>query len=163
MLKKWPYLILLLVCGFTLFHFYNKYTQAPHLQLSSLQLRQLDGNRFNWEGIRGDRTLLLFSASWCGACREGLREISGLPEDERNDLKIVVISDESPEEIARYRRSYDSSFVFLKSEQSFTELKIHSVPTSFLLNRDLVTVKEKVGNFNWTDPSTRQHLLTLMD
>jgi hypothetical protein len=47
--------------------------------------------------------------------------------------------------------------------QSFNQIGIHSIPTSYVLNREQEVKKETVGYIDWKDASTREHLKKLMD
>ncbi len=161
--RNWLYVVLFLILAFTAFYFYHRGSSAPSLQLQNLALKDLNNNAFDQNSLKGKKTLLCFGASWCGECRKELQDLMKLHNNELKELQIVVISDEPLEKIMAYKEKHNYPFVFLRSEASFSELGIYSVPTNYLLNKAAKVVKEKTGNFNWEDASNREHLLTLMD
>jgi hypothetical protein len=48
-------------------------------------------------------------------------------------------------------------------KQPFSVIGINSIPTSYLVNRKGVIVKQKVGYIDWEDPSTSNYMLGLME
>lgn len=161
--KKWIYLILFLILGFTAFYFYHRSTNAPSLSLKDLALSDLNQNSFEWNSLKGKKTLLCFGASWCVDCRRELKTLQKLKDNELKELEIVVISDEPSEKIRAYQQKYSYPFLFLQLQKPFAEYGIYSIPTNYLLNKELQVVKESIGDFAWEDVSTREHLLTLLD
>jgi thiol-disulfide isomerase/thioredoxin len=161
--KKWIFLIFFLILAFIAFYFYHKTTTAPSLQLQNLQVSDLNAQPFDWNSLKGQKTLICFGASWCVDCRKELQKLVKLSNNELKELQIVVVSDESITKIMAYKQKYNYPFTFLKLQQAFSELGIHSIPTNYLLNKDGDVVKEHTGDFAWEDVSTRQHLLTLME
>lgn len=161
--NKWLSLGIVFFLLFIAIWFYRKAGTAPSLDTSLLSLKTLDGKEFDWNSLKGKKTILCFGASWCKDCRKELEKLKELIPNELKDVEVVVVSDESAEQITNYRNKYTYPFLFLRSEKSYQELNIYSVPTNYLLNGKLQVVKEKIGDFPWEDPSTRQHLLTLME
>jgi len=161
--KKWPFFFLFLVFALVAFYFYHKSSTAPQLQLIELELADTSGRSFDIQTLKGQKTLICFGASWCIDCRKELQSLVKLSANELKDIKIVVISDEAISKVKSYQNKYMYPFLFLKSTTSFSDLGIYSIPTNYLLNSKLEIVKEKVGDFNWNDLSTRQHLFTLME
>jgi thiol-disulfide isomerase/thioredoxin len=161
--RNWLYVVLFLIFAFTAFYFYHRGTTAPSLQLQELHVSDLNEQPFDWRLMEGRKTLICFGASWCGECRRELENLQKLLANELNGLQVVVVSDEPYEKIRAYKQKYQYPFMFLKLQRPFSEHGIYSVPTNYLLNKKLKVVKEKIGDFNWEDASTREHLLTLMD
>lgn len=161
--KKVVFLALFLLLAFVAFYFYHRTTTAPALRLQELQAKNLDETPFDWQALKGKKTLLCFGASWCVDCRRELKNLLPLSSKELSEVQIVVISDEPVDKIKAYREKTAYPYLFLKLSHSFSEHGIYSVPTNYLLNSNLEVVKEKTGEFNWNDPSTRQHLLQSMD
>jgi peroxiredoxin len=161
MTNKWlpatAVLLVIILC----FYFYRKYRVAPDIKLDKLELTGLSGQEISMAEFQGQKVILCFSASWCGNCRVELNEMmeADLPED----VKVVVVSDEDPERIAAFKERGKYPFLFLRLEKPFRDLGIHAIPTSYLLNKDLKIKKETVGYVQWKDPSTKQHLLKLME
>lgn len=143
--------------------FYRKTRSSPALDTATLKLKSLDGRDFDWQSLKGKSVILCFGASWCKDCREALEKLKRFSANELKAVEVVVVSDEPAEKITSYRDKHQYPFLFLRSEKAYRDLNIYSVPTSYLLNRKLQVVKSKIGDFPWEDPSSRQHLLTLME
>lgn len=161
--RNWLYVVLFLILVFTAFYFYHRGSTVPSLQVQSLVLSDLNNKPFDPNTLKGKKTVLCFGASWCGECRQELQGLMKLYNHELKELEIVVVSDEPLEKIMAYKEKYNYPFLFLRTNVSFSELGIYSVPTNYLLNKEAKVVKEKTGDFNWEDASNREHLLTLME
>lgn len=161
--NKWLSLGIVLLLVLTAFWFYRKTNAVTAFDTQLLKLKTLDNKTFDWQSLKGKKTLICFGASWCKDCRKELEKLKKLVPNELRELEVLVVSDEPMEKIENYRNKYGYPFIFLKSETSYQDMKIYSVPTNYLLNKDLKIVKQKIGDFPWEDPSTRKHLLTLME
>lgn len=161
--RNWIYVILFLILAFTAFYFYHRTHTAPSIHIQQLEVSDLNEQPFDWNSVKGTKTLVCFGASWCVDCRKELQSLKKLSQNELQSIQIIVISDESYDKIKSYRQKFDYPFLFLKLQKAFSEYGIYSIPTNYLLNKNLQVVKEKTGDFNWEDASNREHLLTLMD
>lgn len=144
------------------FYLYKKYRVAPDLQFRNLPLSDLQGNETTLQSFAGKPLVLSFAASWCGPC---INELSSLREASAAVLpfaNVVVVSDESPENILRLKELGNFPFEFMQLDQQFSDVGIHSIPTTYIFNSQGKVVKEHVGFIDWNDPSSRQHLISLM-
>jgi peroxiredoxin len=161
--KKWIYALGLIIAAVTVVYLYKHYRVAPAINFNQLSLVDLDGQPVNFESFNGKKTVVCFSASWCGNCVEELRDINAVKAEHLADIEILVISDESVEKIISFKNKTAYPFTFLKMNQSFSTVGIHSIPTSYVLNTKQKIMKETVGYLNWKDASTREHLKKLME
>lgn len=161
--NKWISALGLVIVGFVAFFLYQKYRVAPQLKITELDLVDLDGKKTDLSSFAGKKMVICFSASWCGACRKELEEINSLNKVDRYDIEFVVISDEPREKVRAFKEKNGYPFTFLKMNKAFSEIGIHSIPTSYFVNKKLEVKKETVGYIDWSDPSTREHLRRLME
>ena len=164
--SKWVYVFLFLIAGLAALFFYDKFRVAPTIKFAEVKLFNLAYEPIQFKQFEGRSAIVSFGASWCGNCIEELNILKSLTERQPNALEgiqIIVISDESIEKINRFKEKRQYPFVFLKMEKSFASLGINSIPTTYLLNKKLEIKKEQVGYLDWNDPSTREHLLKLMN
>jgi peroxiredoxin len=136
---------------------------APEIDLNQLNLTDLDGHGIKLNTYTGKKVVLCFGASWCPNCIEELNDLKSLEPGELEDVEVLVISDEPLEKIAAFKEKRAYPFTFFKLNTPFSEIGIHSIPTSYLINTHFEIKKETVGYLNWKDPSTRNHLIKLMD
>ncbi len=153
----------LAIAALIAFFFYQKYKVAPSIDLKTLQLSDLEGRDVRIDQFEGDKILLSFGASWCGNCWEELNDLADINAAELKDVHVIVVSDEPLEKVARFKEKGSFPFTFLKMKVPFSSIGIHSIPTSYIVNTRLEVKKETVGYIDWKDPSTRQHLKTLME
>mgnify|MGYP000982541419 CR=1 FL=1 len=157
------YLVLFVLSLLIGIYVYNKYRVAPGIVFPQLQLSSLDGTNVSFESYRGKKLLVCMGASWCGNCRVELKDLMKIKDEYLPDVEILVISDEPLPVIKQFKDSKSYPFTFLHLNTSFESIGVHSIPTSYILNKDLEVKKKTVGYLNWTDPSTAKHLYTLMD
>lgn len=159
---KWPYLVAALLLAIGGYYMYQKYKVAPKLSFSGLPLRNLNNEVVSLDAYKGKKVLLCFGASWCGNCRVELKDLLEVYKEQLPDVEILVISDEKLETIRMFKDSKSYPFTFLQLQGTFSNIGIHSIPTSYILNKAQEVKKETVGYLNWTDPSTAKHLYMLM-
>jgi thiol-disulfide isomerase/thioredoxin len=163
MQKKWTYVIVFILMAFAGYYLYQKYRVAPDLKIAELPLETLGRQAVSLDKYLGKKTALCFAASWCGPCRMELKMIGTLKNTSLKELNVVVISDEDPATIEQFKRNYPADFEWLHLKQPFSNIGINSIPTTYLVNRKGVIVKQKVGYIDWQDPSTANYMLGLME
>jgi peroxiredoxin len=161
--NKLKYLVIAILGALLIIYFYNKYRVAPGLDLSKLSLTDLDGKPVKIENFKGRKIILTFGASWCGNCISEMKVLNSIKDTELRDVEIICVSDEPLETIRSFRERKAYPFTFLKLDQSFQSIGINSIPTNYILNNDLDVKYEKVGEIDWKDFSTREHLKKIMD
>jgi len=161
--KKWIYAPVIVIAGFVIFFFYNKYKVPPVIDFKKLVLYDLDGQKVMFNKFDGQKKVVCFSASWCSNCLIELKEIYQVKQKDLLDVEIIVISDESIEKIQTFKNRTSYPFTFLKMQQRYDEVGIHSIPTSYLINPNEKVTKETVGYLDWKDASSLAHLKKLLE
>lgn len=160
--NKWISGLLLLLAVLAGLYFYNKYRVAPAIAFPKLALTDMQGREVKFESFKSKKLVVCFSASWCGNCWDELKTIKSIKDTELADVEVLVISDEPVEKIGAFIRRFDTSFTYLQLQTKFADIGINALPTTYILNGNLEVKKKNVGYLNWKDPSTLQHLKTLM-
>lgn len=160
--KKIIYAFLILAAIFIGFYQYKKFRVAPSIKLSSLALVDLNNEPVNMTSFRGKKIILSFGASWCGNCIDELNTLKAIKSEQLADVEIIVISDEPIERVVAFKERRNYPFTFLKMNYAFQTIGVNAIPTSYIINTALEVKKEKVGYIDWKDPSTLEHLKTLM-
>jgi thiol-disulfide isomerase/thioredoxin len=144
-----------------LFFLYKKYRVAPALEFPRLELSDRSGKPVSIASFTGKPLIISFAASWCGPCLKELTELQKVNEEVGAVAHILIISDEEPERIEGLR-SVGFSFEIVRSGKAFAEMGIHSIPTSYFLDKNGNVIKKEVGYIDWSDAANRAHLLRLI-
>lgn len=138
--------IAVLVAGF----FYTKYRVAPNVKFETLKLTDLDGKEVSPAMFKHQKVLVNFFATWCGPC---IRELPSLERVEtyfsKEDFQLILISDEPVERLKDFKQSTGLMFTILHSEKKLHDLKIETIPTTYLLNSKGEIVFKKTGEEDW--------------
>ena len=159
--NKWLYAAGSLIVLLVLFFIYQKYRVAPGIVFEKLPLVDLNNQKTELV-TSGSSYIITFGASWCSTCIKELNALKELKETTFRDVKVVVISDEETGVIGQFRDREQYPFTFLKMQDKFSQHGIHSLPTTYFVNREGEIKKETVGMIRWEDPSTLNHLLSLL-
>ena len=140
---------------------YNKFRVAPSLPGDSVVLLDSSGVATRFTQLPPGEKIITFYASWCGDCLSEMKTLNEVYA-QLNGLPIYVITDEGLEKMNDFadRKKYPFQFYTLKVP--FSEINIHSIPVTYILNAKGEIVYEKVGAINWKDKSFRAHVESLI-
>ncbi len=158
MQNRWINVLLLLIGGLVALYFYNKYRVAPILKLEKLEVINENGQKVNLNEWKGKKLVVSFYASWCGNCLEELEIINKIKNTELQDVEIICITDEPIEKLTSFKSKKGYPFTFLKLNKSFADIGIHSIPVTYIVNREFQIAKEQVGYIHWDNPATLNHI-----
>lgn len=129
---------------------------APEIKLSEITLRDLEGKVVDLDNYAGKVILLNFWATWCKAC---LYEIPSIEAAEKKmkdeDIVFLLVSDEGPSKIKRFKQKHAYNLEFLRLNTSFKEASVKYLPSTLLINKNGEIVEQYVGYKDW---STRHQL-----
>jgi len=161
--KKCSYILIALLIGIGGFYFYTKYKVPPSIDLSKLNLVTLNGEVFDFKSLKGKKTIVCFSASWCGNCINEMNALAKIKDTELQDVEIIIIDDEPIENVIAFKERRNYPFIFLKLDRSFPSIGINSIPVTYFYDKDQQLKLDEVGEIEWTDPSTREHYKQVMN
>lgn len=160
-LKKIIVFLLLFFGGLTAVYLYKRYQTAPTLALFNEELINESGNKCNLENYKGRAIIISFYASWCGDCIRELNDLNSVY-DKLKNIEIICITDEHLEKLHSFKARKNFPFQFYKTEKIFSDLDIHSIPVTYLINTKGEVVYKKVGAVNWKDYSFLQYATNLL-
>ena len=136
---------------------YRKFRVAPSLPFAETKLVNIQGETINFSQITKEKKIVCFYASWCGDCLKELNDLNQVY-DSLNGLKVIAITDEGLESAIDFSSRKKYPFTFYSLTRSFSEIDIHSIPVTYILNDRGEVIFEKVGAINWKDASFKKHL-----
>ena len=133
--------------------------EKRRIQEYEWQLRNLAGERVNFEEARGEVAVVNFWATWCPPCIAEMPSFQALYEDYGDKVSFYFVSSEEPQKLQQFinKRGY-SLPVYLPLSTIPDKLKTNSLPTTYVLGRSGEIVVEKTGSADW-DSSTFRKLL----
>lgn len=160
MSKRLKIFFSLVVISVVAVYFYKKYRIAPDFPLSKIELIRIDGSKTTIDSYKGNSIIVSFYASWCGDCIKEFNELKEVYKDDLKKIKVICITDDPIEKIISFQEKRNYPFEFYHINKSFHDLKMNTIPVTYLLNADGTVVYNKVGAVKWKDESFRQFALT---
>jgi thiol-disulfide isomerase/thioredoxin len=135
----------------------NKLEQWTGPAKPPLRLVDVDGRAHDLATHAGRIVIVHFFATWCEPCRAelvGLRQLAAKPPAELSILAIDVA--EVPARVRRFLESTPVSFPVLTDvDRAATKAwAVIALPTTFVLDRSLVTRLFVEGEIDWSSPDT---------
>ena len=161
-IKKFLVFLGLLFIGLIGVYLYKRYQKPPQISFFTERFFDSSKREINLSSYKGNPFIVTFYASWCGDCIKELKELNAIKQSELSSIPVVCITDESFEKLLSFEQKKKYPFVFCKSIKSFNELRIHSIPVTYLINADGTVVYQHVGALNWTDNSFLQFAKNLL-
>lgn len=126
-------------------------------------IKDLEGNRVAVEDFKGKVIFLNMWATWCGPCRAEMPSIQKLYEKvDKEKIVFIMLSidkDSDLQKVTNYMA--DKAFTFqayLPSGSLPNQLRVPSIPTTFVISKDGKVVKKEVGSMRY-DTSEFQKFL----
>jgi len=117
----------------------------------------LNGNAFKLSDLKGKPVLLNFWATWCPPCKSELPDFERFFEKYGKQVHIVAVnltlSEKSKDAVKKFVKQQGLTFpVYLDAEGSVAEMYlVRYIPTSYILDEDLVVKDMHVGPLKFED------------
>jgi len=133
------------------FWFYSGYRKAPVLPLYENDLINEQAQTVKINDFKGKYVLVSYFQTWCGDCIKELPGIDNLQSElGKNELEVVMVSDESWDKINRFKNKYCNTLEYYKSVKTLREQNIRVFPTTYLLNKEGEVLMSKLEGYNWS-------------
>lgn len=134
MIKKIGYLILCCFLILSIIFYSKKYQKRidPLINLSSLELKDLNGNLINLKTLYDKPIIINFWATWCGPCREEFSNFENIYKKYSNKINFLMVSAEPADKIIQFKAYNKYSLPFAQSQKQFNALGITSIPITFI-------------------------------
>ncbi len=141
--------------------------QERVLFTAEVTLPDVHGNTVRLAELRGRVILLNLWATWCYPCRAEMPSMDTLYQDYRGKgLEILAIANDSQGKtaVAPFVKEYGLTFPVLLDPHNRvgTQLQVHGIPTSYLLDKQGRIAYVALGAKNWNSPYMRRVLDRLL-
>lgn len=156
MMKKLiPYLII----GVALLAFYwYRYKRAPSLELHSIEVVDVNGDRHYLSDVMNGVNVVHFYATWCGPCMRELRTIkNNINQIDSNRISMICLTDDTPDQIALMRQQMPEQIRFYRVS-SLKEIGIYTIPATYFINSKKEIAESRVEACQWEDITFLQHI-----
>ncbi|NLG48606.1 MAG: redoxin domain-containing protein [Chloroflexi bacterium] len=114
-----------------------------------LTLNNLDGEAVTLSDLRGKKVILIFWASWCGACQLEIAHLVEVYDEYHEDgLEIVAINLlEPPERVEEAVKAWNMSFTVLLDEQgeAARAYYVRPIPMSVFIDEEGIIQNIRIG------------------
>ncbi|HEY5824771.1 MAG TPA: TlpA disulfide reductase family protein, partial [Cyclobacteriaceae bacterium] len=126
-------------------------------------IKDLTGNKINFDQYKGKVVFINLWATWCGPCRAEMPGIQKLYDKvDHNKISFVMLSidkDVNKEKVVKFIKDRSFSFpTFMPSGYLSSQLNVPNIPTSFIISKDGKIVVKEIGMKNY-DTSKFKKLL----
>jgi cytochrome c biogenesis protein CcmG/thiol:disulfide interchange protein DsbE len=141
------------------------------IDVPAFTMTDIDGRTLSTADWRGKVVLVNFWATWCGPCRVEIPDLIALQEKYRDQLVVVGISEEQPDDpnhvadakdialIKKFAAERNINYPLVAATPELRKLfpEVMALPTTFVLDREGKLVQKTVGllNARATEASTR--------
>ena len=126
-------------------------------------VKDLSGNKINFEQFKGKVIFLNLWATWCGPCRAEMAEIQNLySRMDKDKVVFVMLSidlDKNKGKVVNYIHDKAFTFpVFMTSGYLTEQLNVPSIPTTFVISKSGKVVMKEVGTKNYNTDKFKKFL-----
>lgn len=151
-LKSFGLPLILLVAGAAIYYRYR----VPHrLDWQKVLLETAPGRKIPSDQVLEGPVMVHFYASWCGPC---MRELPALRRFalEHPEIRIALITDDSWDTI---RRTGSTLGMQVYRVDDLSDCAIHTIPTTYLLGKNLGQLDAFQQPADWDAPEFRQQVI----
>jgi len=131
------------------------------VDITAIELTDLEGNPISWEKLKGKKIFLNFWATWCKPCIIEMPSMSEAAAQLGDDYVFLAASYEELSKIQKFAEKRDFTFQFVHTKTPIEDLDIYSLPTTFLINSEGELVKTVIGSREWNQPEAMNQLKAL--
>ena len=140
-------------------YFYSLYHVPPALDFHALSLTGMDGKPVNLAGLKGKKLLINFFDSSDDSCIQRIPLIEKAQAAmSKDNFVFLCISDEPVSKIDSLRQKTGSNLLFLHSTTKLHDLKIFTLPTTYILDSLGGMIYKKAGLSDWANKETLHEL-----
>ncbi|REE25127.1 thiol-disulfide isomerase/thioredoxin [Winogradskyella pacifica] len=121
------------------------------------------GNRLDFNAAKGKVVFVNFWATWCPPCIAEMPSLQELYDDYGDKVIFLFVTNEDFETVEKFKVKKSFNFeVFTPLSEVPEELRAHSIPRTFILNKASEIVVDETGAVNWNSTKVRKQLDELL-
>ncbi|MCD6068592.1 MAG: alkyl hydroperoxide reductase/Thiol specific antioxidant/Mal allergen [Bacteroidetes bacterium] len=160
--KRIGIFLIAVLAGLLGLYMYKKYRVAPSISLLKQEVIDAAGKKSTLETYNGKALIISYYASWCGDCIKELKELNAIKDTALPNVTVVCITDETAEKLINFQTSRKFPFEFYRIARPFSDIGVHTIPVTYLLNKKGEVIYNKVGAVKWKDASFREYAKKLL-
>lgn len=129
------------------------------------QLKDISGNQFDFNSVKGKVVVINFWATWCPPCIAEMPSMELLYQNykDNEDFVFLFVSNEDVSVIKKFMTKKDYSFNVYQSLSKYPlEFDVTTIPRTFLIDRNGEIVIDKSGPADWNTDSVRNTIEDLL-
>ncbi|WP_317167419.1 TlpA family protein disulfide reductase [Winogradskyella vidalii] len=121
------------------------------------------GERLDFNAIKGKVVLINFWATWCPPCIAEMPSLQELYTDYGDEVVFLFVTNDDFEKVEQFKSKNGFNFeVFNPLSQPPSELSVHSIPRTFIINKKGEIVVDESGAVDWNSAKVRSQLDALL-
>jgi thiol-disulfide isomerase/thioredoxin len=133
----------------------------------NFEIKDLNGDKLDFTKYKGKVVFINLWATWCGPCRAEMNGIQKLYDKvDHQQIQFVMLSidkDEQKGKVITYLKDRSFTFpVFMPSGYLSNQLRVPSIPTTFVISKQGKVVVKEVGTTNFNTNKFKKFLEELV-
>ncbi|WP_299552991.1 TlpA disulfide reductase family protein [Seonamhaeicola sp.] len=127
------------------------------------ELKDNQGDLFNFNQTKGHIVLVNFWATWCPPCIAEMPSLQELYNDYSDKIDFIFVTDEKFSVVDAFLEKNDYTFkVYRPVSNEGALFKVNSIPRTFLIDKTGKIIIDKTGAANWNSSTIRETIDKLM-
>lgn len=118
-------------------------------------IKDLNGNKINFDKFKDKVVFLNLWATWCGPCRAEMPTIQKLYDKMADDPNVVFVmlsidKDKDLSKVVRYLKDKSYSFnAYMPSGYLTEQINVPNIPTTFIISKNGKIISKEIGTTNF--------------
>lgn len=120
------------------------------------ELKDNQGNTFNFNETKGKVVLINFWATWCPPCIAEMPSLQKLYNDYNDKIEFLFVTDDWFKETNAFLEKHNYTFKVYRPASNNGIFKVNSIPRTFLIDKNGKIIIDETGAANWNSDAIRK-------